>query len=709
MLVAAVSLPALLSGVAADDRASAGGPAAPDVAIVEASQLISLPRAALGPGVRAVPLRPPSRAAAPAQTDPVLVEYQDFEDEAFPPVGWKIYDVLALQAGERDPRITWGREVCDVDPRVGDAAAAWGVGGGSQGSQLTCGAPYTQAVDSRLTYEDIDTRTFPGGLRVQLRLKVDLPQDEALYICASRNDDPDRLACRYPVDPPAGWITFREPLKYPAAANLPDAEIELIYRDREPQGNHFGVFVDNISIEGLLEVFPTDTPAGPTDTPAPPTETPVPTPVRPTIFLPMAMKMTVKDDLPPPVTAPPVRVQFGTAIDELTGELTSPGHLFQSGMMRLCAKESWRDLAIGTPLRYQWYTVVNGQDEPIPGEGFGRTVTVEQTSGWLSQCALSTDAQGNPLPIPDGIYKVSAFLNLSAVPAVSEVAEVRDLGTPRPPTWTPRPSATMEPTETPLPPGEPSPTPGCVQRVINGDFEQGPDVGWSLTTNAIENDLARVIRQDSAAARDGEWFAVLGGGVNVRDDLQSAATLRLLPAERMESATFKLSLAIVTEERKNGTPDDFLQPMFVNPAGEQSAIRAGFSEENIEADTWYDGTVDVTEQLTQRDGWTSARLVFASRNNATVHSFHLLDEITLEVCEARTIPPARSGAAPALESWPAGRTGLRWPLAVDSRGLRLVTGETDGGAPAAEVLWQRATGRPRPPSFAELRQAPERR
>ncbi len=608
-------------------------------------------------------------AEAPQQQAPTLVEEQGFEDANFPPEGWEIFDNISDTSGAGSVN-GWSRQICQA--WAGDASA-WSVGGGSQGSQLTCGGGFTQAQDNELRYTHIDASNFPEGLQVDFRFWVDWRvQDQGDVInngflaCVRAVPGTDGN-CVYFRDTPENptprkrWLGPSAPLVFKQAANRPDAEVFFRFMDTAPDGAHSGVFIDNVVISGLAEA-PTTTPTtvAPTATRTPtrtatpgPSLTPTPRPAS-IIHLPMAMKDADKDDpamFPPPV-ASSATVEFGIEVQE-DGTVVGKATQFQFGIMRLCSKMSWFGFTAGTQMRWQWYQWDGSAFAEIPGALNGTIDAGE--ADWVRRCAASQQ-NGVPVPIPVNRYKVAVFVGDSSEPIGSGIAEVLDGPVPGQPTytptWTPQPTIAASVTPT----AKPGESTRCEQPFENGDFERGPSVGWTLETNATQTDISRVIVRGSTIDPNfpvpgGEWLAVLGGGVNVRDGLYTP--LWDLPeASTIISATLTYYMGISTEETVNGTNDDIVAPLFLNQDNERIQVPdSGISEENVTHDRWYRFRHDVTQLMTQRDGWNRARLIFVSSNSAAVPSVHLLDEVRLEMCvrtggagQARRTSRAAAGA-----------------------------------------------------------------
>jgi len=201
----------------------------------------------------------------------VIIEDQGFESTVFPPPGWIVVDQMY-----DPPEYQWSRETCRVESPGGGGAAAWSVGGGAGGSGLACGTPYTQAVDTFLVYGPIDTRSFPGGIRVSMRVWLDMPRTDSFIVCATHGPGVSDYSCYDTGATQSDWDRFA-PLDFPLTAGRTDVDVWINYRDRLPPGGHVGVFIDNVRIEGMGQAETPTTPAAgpsPTGTQTVPTLTP---------------------------------------------------------------------------------------------------------------------------------------------------------------------------------------------------------------------------------------------------------------------------------------------------------------------------------------------------------------------------------------------------------------------------------------------------
>ncbi len=639
---ALLSLPLLLSGV----DAAAVGPSAPalDPSLLDPSEAIPMPivpdedgqmlAPAMGIGTRT--------DAANRALAPIEIHRQTFEGDEFPPPGWSVLDAQAQEEGV-PPRYTFSREMCLVQPLVGGTHDSWAVGGGSEGEKLPCGTPYPAGtpVWSWLVYT-LDTRPYPAGLQVNLRFRLDQPTQESFLVCATTGDVSNPFHCYRTNGTQTGWTSFVGDLDFSVAANQADASVFVSYQDPSPAGTHFGVFVDNIVIKGLLDTpSPTIPPQPPTatNTPTPATPSPTPKPTEPPIgnwiYIPMlAQKVTREDIRDAPIAQPTpttgVGVRFGVNVDSQTGEIEDPGSAFQVGVPQLCVRVRWWGQDPEQDIRWQWYK--DGRQVDIAA--LNGTVRMHTPESFVYRCA------GQP---PVGVYEVRAYVGDAPQPAATGSARVQTDPVPGKPTHTPEPTQ-----EGPPPTNTPGPTPeGCSEQLQNGGFEDGPAV-WQLATTAQETELSRVIRLASTVGINpigGEWVAVLGGGLAVEDQLsQPSSPTGLVDPARLDTATLHFYLGYVTEEVHDGVNDDGFFPIFVSQGGvTEQPPGTGWSEEHFDPNSWYEITVPVTAQMTRREGWDSSRILFISRNDHEAPTFMLMDEVSLTVC-----------LRPAASAWLAG-------------------------------------------------------
>lgn len=608
----------------------------------------------------------PLGAQAPAQGDVDLLAEAGFEDEAFPPEGWTVEDKLAGTSGEAMTQ-GWSRQICQV-PFDGETAAAWALGGGSEGAAMSCGANYSAPVETWLSFGPIDGSLYPGGIQTRFAFWTDTPvltEFPAFTICVRSGTS--SLACkRFSDDTPRRTWRQALPVHFLEAAGRPDLYLYFQYRDRQPPGGFPGVFIDQVVVEGLRSLptpspSPTTAPDVPSPTrsatqpgasPTPPPGPTTPSPNRNRAILPVLMQSADKDNQEHFPIAPNshVAVDFGTDYNRVTGQLTNRGTQFEYGITRLCDRVSWFGFPSGggqaITLRPQWYQWDAGAGgwSAIEAPTINDPMAVQTRDGHFGHCIAP---QGGG-PIPLGRFKVEVFKNdQPTTPIASNEAEIRRTappGTPSlTPTWTPQATIPASPT--------PKATPGeggCQSVIVNSDFERGPAVGWTLITNAQQSDITRVIRRGQEVGvrpAGGEWLALLGGGVDVVDRILSEPVPLPEPAG-IYSASLNFSFGIVTEETKNTVHDDSLAPYLVSQDGLRVAIpQSAVSEELIDPNSWYSLNLprDITGLMTRREGWTEARLLFESLNSPAAPSVFILDEIELLVCTTSPTAPLGGG------------------------------------------------------------------
>lgn len=602
------------------------------------------PPSSVAPGDgEAVWLEPAAAGARPAaQPDPGLVEIelQAFDGDAFPPEGWRTFDNDAL-ARRREETYVWGTADCDLPAGLGNRFAAWSVGGGRLGAGLLCAAEYDQPAESWLVREGIDASAYAGGLVVSFDIRFDVPPwversptdpdyvPPPVRVCGSTSTT-GSFNCRGIFGPPGTegrWLnTGENPVVLRTTAGQADAAVAFIYTDAEPDGLFSAAMIDNVRIQGLGEPpEPTATPEGhvPTVTPVPTTPVPTvpPTPFTPRdaqrAFLPVAQRAydLVADSPGVVPTALPGRVDvvFGTDVDG-TGRVDNAGYRFDFGIRRLCAKESWYDVAPGTTVRWQWYQYNGGAGrfDEIPGEPLNSSEVAQTAQGFASQCIRYVDPDGGEIPVPANRYKVAVFLRGEAFPMASGVAEVVGGSGPVP-------TAGPSPTPKPLPEG-------CSDPLVNGDFETGPGNGWVERTPSGEP----IIRTEIAL--ESTYAALFGRHLGSQESLASAVVLDTLPADRIESVELRMALAIITDETTgNGTNEDLFAMGVINEALTIDVV-AAISEESFPPRQWRGITVDMSEAFQRRADFERVALGFVTQQSASSATNFIVDNVVLEIC-----------------------------------------------------------------------------
>jgi hypothetical protein len=677
-LVAVVALFTLIGQLGLPRETAAS---APPVVPVELGPAVSVPipsdvRAALVEGARSDAALGAPRPLGPAQ-DKDLIAFEQFEGATWPPEGWLVVDRKV--ASGTPARFAWGRETCEVPPTTGGSGAAWSIGGGSEGSQLACWAPYSQPVETWLVYQGIDTTNYPGGLSLQFNFKLDMPRNDAFRFCLIRDPSSTQAQCytfnNLTEAQRNRWLNLADSV-LENTSGYPALSVAFLYLDDTPNGTTRGAIVDNILMEGLkdaqqpTEPSQTNQPPGPTRTPLPPTEIPPPPGTR--IYMPVAMMRARASDFPSAPTAEPlptggpagVLVGLGLAIDQDTGDLLAPGPAYQYGQLHLCQVTRWSDATVGTPLSWQWF--LDGQ--ALQGDINRQAVPVPYVSGWAGMCLQYQPGGTGPLlPLPKGTWRIDVWLggtDTSRAPDSSAQAVIQDAAPPGatelPP---PEPSATPRPTSTAGPTAVPG-TYTCRNVLVNGDFEQGPNIGWNFDSNALINGQPAtlegvILRYDAvginAPAGGGAWLSLLGRGTGIRMDLIQKDAVATFDPARVVSATLEYTFAMQTQEQRNGTHDDLLATFVRTPSGEMEQIGGALTEENTDPGMYYTVTTRAVDQIIRRAGWDSFMFWIASRNNdvAETATVHLIDSFALNVCESKTdLTPAqiraRDAAGPTM-------------------------------------------------------------
>jgi hypothetical protein len=409
-----VALPLVVSGVGAAraDRAAADLDPTHVTLHVRPEPLVPVSDSALA-------AKSGQSAGRLAQDEAVILAKTDFEDTTFPPTGWRVIDVQARNDHVADPRYLWSRQKCEVDPLVGGDAAAWAVGGGTEGQKLPCVSPYpaTAKIWSWLTYQAIDLSQYPDGMQVRIRVRLDKPNPTAFSICGV-DAGTGQGSCYSNIQanqvPWTNLETADGPMTFDTLGGIASAALVIEYQDQAPTGANFGAVVDNIVIEGLKPSVPTNTPTPPpTNTPRF-TATPTPVPTQPLKYI--QIPNVVKNfDGPYPTPSGPsatgVEVAFGTGVNP-DCSVTGMASLFPVGIDQLCSRIKWWGQPGGTSLRWQWYK--DGQQ--VDFGALNGTVTMEPAESCVYRCI------GKP---PAAVYEVRAYVGGATEATASGQAAVR--------------------------------------------------------------------------------------------------------------------------------------------------------------------------------------------------------------------------------------------------------------------------------------------
>jgi len=284
---------------------------------------------ALPESIGALGTRPVEADAAAVSR--IVIERQDFEDPVFPPPGWEAWDQHA-RGLEIPERYKWDRTTCEAPPG-GGSASVWSLRGGSLGEALACLAPYTEPVDTFLTYGPIDTRGFPLGLEVEVWVKLDLPREESFRVCATTSSETEPLECYSAGVLSTDWAAFDPPIRFSLVGGQERVFVSFLHSDRDPVSgtSHWGALIDSVVIAGLDGAEPTPSPTATVDPPtatATATATASTTPVSPsatasTTPVPPSATASVTPSPTHTVETPATATSDPTPSEEPTGAATA--------------------------------------------------------------------------------------------------------------------------------------------------------------------------------------------------------------------------------------------------------------------------------------------------------------------------------------------------------------------------------------------------
>ena len=270
----------------------------------------------------------------------------DFPNRKHP--NWRTFDAFASAPGRSD-EIQWGQVDCEAS--LGNTAA-WAVGGGTAGSQLSCEDKQyppdlgddcrvlgTCRINTSLQFISFDTTQSDRytGMRITLDYMADIPAGARFFVgigdfaVEARDDNggvvihqlfeagvDDALPMNTGGDWRRGAELYFDDIKKQNGSGYEELMLTFAYRHDPATGSDgFGVMLDNLHIDFLLDgtraVCPSPPTPFPTLTPtriiltAPPTRTATPTPGPTKIrykFVPMGLKEGDIDNVYRPPTAP---------------------------------------------------------------------------------------------------------------------------------------------------------------------------------------------------------------------------------------------------------------------------------------------------------------------------------------------------------------------------------------------------------------------
>lgn len=243
-----------------------------------------------------------------------VVMSQNFEG-AWPAAGWELDDYSTSDGGE----YLWGKRTCH--PHTG-SNAGWSVGGGAQGSALSCSANYPNNVYTWASYGPFDLRgATSASLTFHMWGVIESSTTCAFdyFFVGSSTDNQQFSGDRYC----GNWTTgsdgngyYRRTLNL--SNRLGQSQVWVAFVLRSDFSVVFnGMTIDDVTLDVVGPTPPTpSTPPTPTDTPTPtptasPTFTP-PAPQRIAANLPLVMRQVPPTPTPTPTPVVPIwRWQHG--------------------------------------------------------------------------------------------------------------------------------------------------------------------------------------------------------------------------------------------------------------------------------------------------------------------------------------------------------------------------------------------------------------
>lgn len=207
------------------------------------------------------------------------IVYETFEG-SFPTGAWEVLDNNGTSHGQ----YYWARRSCRA---YQGSYSAWAVGGGAQGSGLSCGSNYPNNADSWMIYGPFSLADATDAeLSFQLWLNSESGYDS---VCWYASTDGDYFYGRCETGNTGGWKSRRlDLMKVPTLGNLvgqPKVWIALRFVSDDLYNYPEGAYVDNLLLRKYVGAPPTPRPYTPvpltltpnvTPTPGGPTPTPTP-------------------------------------------------------------------------------------------------------------------------------------------------------------------------------------------------------------------------------------------------------------------------------------------------------------------------------------------------------------------------------------------------------------------------------------------------
>jgi hypothetical protein len=206
------------------------------------------------------------------------------------------------------------------------------------------------------------------------------------------------------------------------------------------------------------------------------------------------------------------------------------------------------------------------------------------------------------------------------------------------------PTVTPEPTE---------PVVTCREVIVNGDFEQGPQVGWKLASNLIDSDTGDpiaideiILHNDAWPTTDpvyqGDWMAWYPAVVGSQVLLYQYQPLAGFEPSRIVSSTLGWALGIGSLETPDGEHDDTFKVVLVDEQPDGSVqylnVSTPLSEETQDNQTWREYQLQMPDSFWQTVAAGEYHLGFLMENDdvAGTETAYGHDVTSFEVCESRS-------------------------------------------------------------------------
>jgi hypothetical protein len=183
----------------------------------------------------------------------------------------------------------------------------------------------------------------------------------------------------------------------------------------------------------------------------------------------------------------------------------------------------------------------------------------------------------------------------------------------------------------------------CRDVIVNGGFESGRSAGWLEDSGASEPIIQSAATLPLAPFA-GSWSAWLGGYDDAGDVLLTNYTIRHRPADSghvgdLIGAEFEYVWGMVSNEISSGILDA-MGVMLVDESDrnvDYPEIVHAVSNEDPR-DAWYRSTVNISQLLTLRPGWSQSRLAIVGVTDSSLRTSWFVDDVRLVVCARGELP-----------------------------------------------------------------------